>query len=88
MLRAFADGQRDFDRFHEEFYYHFTDDLEDNALSEEDWAFFGKIHEKLDYVSKGLPDPQSRADGWISDEEFRTWLRETLQEETATGPAV
>lgn len=77
-LRAFAAGSLTFSELHDRFYYHFVDDLRDDSLSEEDWAFFGRIHERMDLVAPD-PDPASRRDGWISIPEFQVWLQEQLQ---------
>jgi hypothetical protein len=77
LLSRFLRHEDDFATFYETFYFHYADDLSDESLSNEDWHFFGAIHEKLDFVAED-PDPQSRKDGWISVGEFRGWLGDLL----------
>jgi len=52
----------------------FVDEIPDTALDEQQWEFYGAIHEKAEWTA---PDPptQDKRDGWLSADEFRAWLR-------------
>jgi hypothetical protein len=78
MLRAFLDGKSEYDALYKNFYFHYADDLQGDALSDADWDTFGAIHEKMDFVAED-PDAASRRDGWVSSEEYRKWLRKFLE---------
>jgi hypothetical protein len=77
-LTEYVRGSLSFAEFHERFYYHYVNELVDDSLSRLDWDFFGKIHEKMDFVAPD-PDQASRADGWISTKEFKAWVGERLK---------
>ena len=45
-------------------------------MSEEEKDFFDAVYEKLDYVDfDGLIDSEARSYGWISENEFKGWLK-------------
>jgi len=77
LLSRFVHQKDDFATFHKSFYFHFADDIRDDSFTDDDWKFFGEIHEKLDMVADD-PDPESRKYGWISVHEFRKWLEDLL----------
>jgi len=40
--------------------------------------FFSDICEKMDYTSLGIITKEEKSFGWVTDVEFRIWLRKTL----------
>jgi hypothetical protein len=74
-LDDFIAGRSDFASVYPGWYFAFFR-IRDEELSPHDLEFFTEVQEKLEYTHYEDPDADSRRDGWIGSDEFRTWLTE------------
>lgn len=71
-LWAFRRAEYGLDALYKEFYFYYMD-LPDDSLRDEDWELFSQIAEKMDWTADN-PGREARQVGWISTDEFPTWL--------------
>lgn len=69
--------------FESSYYDFYLDEVPDQALTEYEHEFFGRVQEQLDLVAEH-PDPVSRRDGWMDHPEFLEWL-ETKRKQYLIG---
>ena len=67
-------GRLTFIEFARRYGDYFVDVLPEDELSDDDYAFFSQVHEKLDWTSDNVDD-ESRRYGWVTAGEFLDWLR-------------
>ena len=74
MIDSFLAHTMTFDEFETKFSACWLDEMPDDALSEEPYDFFSRVHEKFSWTGPDLDD-ESRSFGWIDQLEFPDWLR-------------
>lgn len=77
MIDDFLTGCIVFDAFAERYSRHFIDEMPEGALDSAEVAWFGAVHEKLEWTS-AAPDSEARQYGWVDVAQFREWLHERL----------
>jgi hypothetical protein len=76
MINRLLSGEWTVPEFRDNYYNFFLEKIPDDALSEDDWEFFGAIQEKLDWTDP-IPDPESQKDGWLNYGQYVDWVRST-----------
>jgi hypothetical protein len=77
MIHQVLSGEWSVDRFQQEYYHFFVDDVPADALSQDDENFFAAVQEKLDWTAHS-PTEEERQVGWLDHAEFVQWLRTEL----------
>jgi hypothetical protein len=86
LIDAYLGGSASFDAFAAEYGVCYID-LPDDAFPDVDAeVWYGVLHERIEWTAPD-PDPESRAYGWISADEFRQWLEPYVRDRRARPDA-
>ena len=76
-IEKLLNSEIDVSEFEKNYYLFFIETVPDNALSDEEFDFFGEIQEKLDFVSE-QPSDEERSYGYINHKEYIELLRKKM----------
>lgn len=79
MVREVASGKLSVQDFMTRYYDSYVEEVPEDGLSETDYEFFGKLHEKLDWTAVS-PSDEERLWGWINFDDYREWAAKQLAE--------
>jgi hypothetical protein len=65
-------------QFRDRYYDFYLEEVPDDVMSDRDYEFFGKLHEKLDWTGP-CPSHEERSWGWIDYAEYIAWAKEELE---------
>ena len=68
-IERLLSGEWSVDKFRDEYYDYYLEEVPDDALSDSDSQFFGYIQEMLDWTARD-PPPEDRQYGWMNHAEF------------------
>jgi hypothetical protein len=78
-------GELAVNEFYKQYYEYFLYEVPHDVIeqfSQNEILFFGEIQERLDWTAWEKPellDAKSRADGWMSSDEYVAWVKQTTE---------